>query len=233
MPDEKAVWWLWRDVGRAAAENMGVDEALHENSGALGGVPLLRCYGWSRPSVSIGYVQTFSAAPADGYDVVRRPTGGGVVFHDVDITYTVVVPSGHWIEKLDRVESYHVFHRAVLRALARLGVGAKLADAVMEPVDRATMRCFASPTRYDVLNESGKLAGAAQRRSRGGILHQGSISLKAAAGDRLKLQETLVWAFEQEFNISFSDFTPSPETLERADHLAKSKYSTAEWNKSR
>ncbi len=233
MSTVKALWYLWRDGDRGASENMGVDEALHEHAGALEGVPLVRCYGWSRPSVSIGYVQVRTAAPQSGYDVVRRPTGGGVVFHDADLTYTVVVPAGHWIEKLDRVESYHVFHRAVVRALAALGVEATLSQSEPEPVDRSTMRCFAAPTRYDVLSEAGKLAGAAQRRGKHGILHQGSISLRAANGDRMRLQAMLINAFAMEFDIEFKDFFPSRELLVRAESLATSKYATDEWNTSR
>ena len=56
-------------------------------------------YGWDRKSASIGYIQKFSAVEDQSYTVVRRPTGGGVVFHDVDLTYTVAVPKGHYIEK--------------------------------------------------------------------------------------------------------------------------------------
>ena len=226
-------WRLWLDGDRGAAMNMAVDEVLHEDSLALGGEPLVRFYGWSRPSVSIGYVQAFAAAPAEGYEVVRRPTGGGVVFHDVDLTYTVVVPAGHRIEQLDRVESYHVFHRAVARGLAVFGVTARLAGDQPAPADRSTMRCFTTPTRYDVLGDLGKLAGAAQRRNRNGILHQGSVSLAAAGGDRLRLRDVLIAAFEAEFQVVFNDYAPSPSMLERAKSLAASKYATAAWNKSR
>jgi lipoate-protein ligase A len=225
-----AKWLLWRDGDRDPFLNMSIDELLLSHIAEFG-TPVVRIYGWDRKSVSIGYVQDYEAAPQKGYAIVRRMTGGGVVFHDKDLTYTVVVPAGHPICALDRVESYHVFHRAVKEALAGFGLEAELSTAECGAVDRATMQCFVTPTRYDVLCGGRKYAGAAQRRTRDGILHQGSIDLKASGGDSEILAEKLVRALEKQFEISFIEFNVSREFLRDAEILSEMKYSTEQWNR--
>ncbi len=225
-------WYLWLDESHSPYVNMAIDELLLERAMELD-APLIRIYGWDRPSVSIGYVQKYSAAPQTGYTIVRRPTGGGVVFHDADLTYTAVVPAEHSICKLDRVESYHVFHRAVLRMLSALGLAGSLAPDEAGPVDRATMQCFTTPTRYDVLSQGKKYAGAAQRRGKTGILHQGSISLKAADGDHEQLSRELIQGLKEEFQIDFKNYVPECKLYDTAENLVKTKYSTEAWNISR
>jgi lipoate-protein ligase A len=165
---------------------------------------------------SIGYVQKEEAVPdAEKYTVVKRPTGGGIVYHDRDMTYTVIVPANHWIAGLDRVESYRVFHKAVVRALSVFGLKCKLVDDEQPKADRATMQCFVTPTKYDVLCENIepgrliKVGGSAQRRTRNGILHQGSISLAPVGNDSERLKKELKKAFEEEFNISFRNYNDS------------------------
>jgi len=226
-------WFLWMDAAHGAALNMALDDTLLADAAALGS-PLLRFYTWEKPAVSIGYVQDYAAAPASGYEVVRRSTGGGVVFHDVDLTYSAVIPPGHWIEKLDRMESYHVFHRGIVRAMALLGLEAALAPSAAEAPDRATMRCFASPTRYDVLGSGGsKLAGAAQRRTKFGILHQGSVSLQPSGGDWDKLANALRDGLAAELPAQFEAFAPTDAFMAKAQQLASEKFSSDAWNKLR
>lgn len=225
----KENWYLWKDSEHSPFFNMATDECLLENSEGLG-IPLLRIYGWDRPSVSIGYTQDYNAAPHREYTVVRRPTGGGIVYHDNDLTYTIAVPPSHRILSLDRIESYHVFHRAVLRALAAFGLRGILSDTPSPPVDRASMKCFITPTRYDVLCGNEKYAGSAQRRTRNGILHQGSILLDAADGDRSMLTEKLADAFAEEFAVVFVPFSPDAAFIGKIMALEKEKFSRPEWN---
>ncbi|OGV51432.1 MAG: hypothetical protein A2X49_16910 [Lentisphaerae bacterium GWF2_52_8] len=225
-------WFLWRDEARPAALNMAIDEVLLAEISSIN-TPILRLYSWDTPSVSIGYVQDFAAAPQEGYKIVRRPTGGGVVFHVADLTYTVVLPPRHRICSFERVESYRVFHRIVLKALEAFGVQGSLAPDGLPGADRATMRCFNTPTRYDVLDGSRKLAGAAQRRTRNGLLHQGSIMLDAAAGDGNMLSSQLLYAWKEILGAEFSDFTPNEEFFSRAKELAGEKYANDAWNKDR
>lgn len=222
-------WLLWLDGARTPAMNMAVDELLLAECRSLG-APLLRVYSWDRPAASYGYSQGPEAVRRKGLALVRRPTGGGVVYHDADFTYTVVAPPGHKLLELDRMQSYQALHEAVLAALEALGVGAKLAGDELKPHDRATLQCFVSPSPRDVLAEGGeKLAGAAQRRTRQGLLHQGSVFLTKDMTPSA-LSSALVKAFERLLDAAFSEYNPSAELLDSAEKLANLKYESEAWN---
>lgn len=230
---ETESWFIWRDTAHSPYLNMGIDELLLQESAALPGV-LLRFYDWDRPSVSIGYVQEYRAAPFRTHTVVRRPTGGGIVYHDDDLTYTAIIPAGHPVTRLNRLESYHLFHRAVQQLLAGFGLSAELAGTGQPAFDRATMQCFTTPTRYDVVAAGQKYAGAAQRRTRDGILHQGSIARtgkRLAEVNREELIEKFLTALQNQLAISFKTFTVSKGFLERAESLAAQKYESTGWNR--
>ena len=223
-------WYLYIDTAHDPFYNMAMDEVLLQTAEELG-TPLIRIYDWDRPSVSIGYVQHYDAAPHDKYTVVRRPTGGGIVYHDEDLTYTAIVPADDPICKLNRIDSYHVFHNAILQTLGEFGLEGSLSPDECGSVDRATMQCFTTPTRYDVVAAGKKYAGAAQRRTKAGILHQGSIDLKALGCDKKLLTKKLLRAFEKQFNMHFIDFKPSSDLLKQAADLTRTKYATEDWNK--
>ena len=225
-------WLLWKDILRSPYMNMAADELLLKEALA-GGKVILRFYGWDRDSVSFGYSQSPDALPerARGFAFVRRPTGGGIVFHDDDLTYTLAVPPCHAICKLDRMESYRVVHEAVMDAVHKLGTDAVLAAADMGDHTKATLQCFVSPSMHDILGKNGKLAGAAQRRGHSGILHQGSISNEAAHGrSRDEFIDSVADAFVIHFDIGYEPFAPSREFLEKAEELASRKYASEEWN---
>lgn len=223
-------WWLWLDGAYSPALNMAIDELLLKKAQRFAR-PILRIYQWDRPAVSIGFVQAYAAAPQQGYTIVRRPTGGGVVFHDCDLTYTVVIPAGHRIYTLDRIESYREIHNAVQTAFNALGLNTTLTSAeIPKHVDRAFMQCFATPTRYDVVADGKKFAGSAQRRTREGILHQGSIDLNASGGDRELLTKNLIQAFCSELKTKFADFAVTSAFIDAVKILSTKKYDTEAWN---
>jgi lipoate-protein ligase A len=210
---------------------MAADEALLETAAARGR-PLLRLYGWETAAVTIGYPQPHAAAPA-GWIAIRRPTGGGVVYHDHDVTYTVVVPAGHWLTGTDRLQSYAFINRAVLAGLERLAIAGSLArEDIPGHIDRRTMVCFTTPTRYDILAGDRKLAGSAQRRTRHGILHQGSIHFGGPAPlPREEIRAAVVDGFRRAAGARFEPFTPGPELLALAARLEAERYGTDAWNR--
>lgn len=219
---------LWMDCAHSPYFNMAVDELLLEHIQEYGKV-LLRFYEWDVPAASYGYSQKPSAVTRGGLTLVRRPTGGGVVYHDVDLTYTMVIPAGHPICELNRMDSYKVIHEPVMKACLDLGKGAHLAPDLGIKHDRATLQCFVSPSPNDVLAaDETKLAGAAQRRTRKGILHQGSVSLKAGTHEEIlqAIKQELVCAFGYEYE----PFTPSEELLRQTGELVRTKYATEAWN---
>ena len=112
-------WLLWLDGAHSPSFNMAADQVLLAHATAFG-KPVLRLYQWDRPSVSFGRSQLYPANIPEGYAGIRRPTGGGVVWHDDDLTYTIVLPPGHVLASLDMAGSYRFIHEAILSQLDRL-----------------------------------------------------------------------------------------------------------------
>jgi len=202
---------------RAAALNMAVDEALLEAATS----PVLRFYRWGCPSLSFGYFGSFADVSAQRAqrEIVRRWTGGGVVPHGEDLTYSVVIPAGHPFFARSSLEIYSALHEAIRRALTANGVEATLANSVAPKVSE---HCFANAVRADVLSDGRKIAGAAHRRSRAGLLHQGSIQLP-------RLPAKFIDDFAGTLCDRFERRTLSPELIGRAGAIAQLKYGTVAW----
>jgi lipoate-protein ligase A len=166
-------WW-WLETGRGEPGwNMALDEALLVTAEAHG-VGVVRVYGWGEPAATFGYSQRYGEVQGLTAlrPLIRRPTGGGVVPHDHDWTYSVTVPPGDLWHGMRARDSYRRVHRWVAGAFRRVGVQASLSPARRLAVPGA---CFAGAEADDVLWGGRKVAGAAQRRSRLGLLIQGSI----------------------------------------------------------
>ena len=161
-----------------AALNMALDEVL---LGRAAG-PLLRVYRWTRPAVSFGYFGKVADAEAawPGREMVRRWTGGGIVPHGADVTYTLIVPRGCAFFRCGAAESYRAIHGCLAALLAAQGQTVRVAAEAGAKISEA---CFENPVRYDLLGADGKIAGAAQRRARAGLLHQGSVQSAALPAD--------------------------------------------------
>jgi lipoate-protein ligase A len=165
-----------------AAMNMAIDEVLLHHAT----MPQLRVYHWARPAVSFGYFGQSArvAAQWPERELVRRWTGGGVVLHGEDLTYSLVVPRRCSFFSITTRESYRAIHEriAILLPLARTAesAGSISSDA-----------CFENLAQHDLLIAGQKVAGAAQRRTRHGLLHQGSIQSAEANALRASLAETL------------------------------------------
>ncbi|MEY2496864.1 MAG: lipoyl(octanoyl) transferase [Verrucomicrobiota bacterium] len=202
---------------RPAPLNMAIDEALLETVSA----PAIRFYRWRGPALSFGYFGSYAdvADQSPEREIVRRWTGGGVVLHGGDLTYSVIIPAGHALFRRSSLEIYSAVHEAIRRALQADGVEATLATSAAPKVSE---HCFANAVRADVISGGRKIAGAAQRRTRLGLLHQGSIQ-RADPPHR----------FAQDFTRALSAGSErkalSPELIDRARTLAAVKYGTAEW----
>jgi lipoate-protein ligase A len=177
---------LWIDPeARLGPHNMAVDEWLWRSAQQ----PVLRVYGWHGPWLSLGcfvpHAVASSRALADGVGLVRRLTGGGIVDHRGDWTYSLMVPTP-WLRGLGRPrESYQRIHAALARALAEERVISGLADPPPGDSRAAHGACFENPVAGDLLGPDGaKQAGAAQRRSKRGLLHQGSVRVPSGASAR-------------------------------------------------
>jgi lipoate-protein ligase A len=202
-----------------AAVNMAIDELLLQDLAA----PILRLYRWARPAVSFGYFTPIAEVEHlwPGRELVRRWTGGGVVPHGEDFTYTLLCPLGLPLTELPPLESYRVIHQAVASALAAEQVGVALAGP---PAPKVSHACFENAAQFDILAGTEKIAGAAQRRTRQGLLHQGSIQIPGldfAFGHALAAE----LAVERRVTLLDSALLPA------ADALAASRYATPAWTR--
>lgn len=202
---------------QSAALNMAIDETLL----AEAAVPILRFYRWRRPSLSFGYFGRYAEAAneAGERELVRRWTGGGIVPHGADVTYSAIIPAAHPLFEKASPEIYSAVHGAIRQALESNGVSATLAGSA---VPKISENCFANAVRSDVMSAGRKIAGAAHRRTRNGLLHQGSIQ-QPDLPDRFKedLARTFCGQFERK--------TISASILDRARRVADAKYATSEW----
>jgi len=183
----------------SAEENMRLDTELLSN---LDGIthPTLHLYDWKNDSATYGYfVDPFTllnkqGVESRGLNLAKRPTGGGIIFHLWDLAFSVAVPATckHFSE--NTLENYSFVNTAVLNAAKEfLGVNEDLSIIPDDflPQDTSCKRfCMAQPTKYDVVLQGRKIAGAAQRKTKQGFLHQGTISLMMPS--RAYLEEVLV-----------------------------------------
>ena len=219
-----------------AALNMALDEVL---LAGLEGTAVLRCYRWSHPSVSFGCFGQVATVRAEypHAEPVRRWTGGGTVVHGRDFTYTLLVPRALPLATLPASEAYRLIHNAVASALAAAGwPGVEAAEAVDVHQSHAAEAlpflkpCFAHPVPYDLLAAGRKIAGGAQRRTRRGLLHQGSIQGAFFEDGTIdnrwdELRRNLAVAFARE-----SIFVPlAAAEITAARELAATKYEAKSW----
>ena len=244
-----------------AAENMAVDFLLLQRY-PRASVPRFRHYDWRRPAFTFGYSQKIAfiqtQLPAgEHFDLCRRATGGGLVDHRADWTFALVIPRGHPLEELRATQSYREVHEALAAALRAQGVPAVTKQAGVERVAPNALSpesapwgqgappasepgpagvCFQRAEVYDVVHEpSGeKIAGAAQKRNKQGLLFQGSIA-KAAAGatvDWEKFQADFVAGLATALGTSATP-VPWPDLNEDEVAALVEQYSTPEWNEFR
>ncbi|KAB2641497.1 MAG: hypothetical protein DVB26_04905 [Verrucomicrobia bacterium] len=179
---------VWLDpVERPGPEAMAVDEWLLETAVA----PVLRVYQWQGEWATLGYFGDLAPArnSLPGVNWVRRWTGGGVVDHRADWTYSLVAPSGEALAVWRGAESYRQIHEALVAALRDQHCGLRLSAG--EAQTGAAM-CFDNPVSHDLVASDGrKLAGAGQRRTRHGLLHQGSVALACCGAESLQRSTSL------------------------------------------
>ena len=242
---------------RDAAFNMGLDEAILDAVSAGASPPTLRFYSWKPKAVSLGYFQGIDdeldtdACAARGVDVVRRVTGGGAVFHDDELTYSLVVPETHPLAAGSILDTYRAICAGLVEGFRILGITAEFA-----PIN-------------DVVAGGKKLSGNAQTRKKGCVLQHGTVLLGVDVDEMfallkvpaekmrgklvadvkarvssvaLALGRSVGWdeavsAFRQGFSlglgVELADGRPSEAELAGARVLADSKFSRREWIRKR
>jgi lipoate-protein ligase A len=244
--------WLLLNSGPGnPAFNMALDEALLEAMARLGR-PVLRLYGWTEPAATFGYFQKYADVERATalQPLIRRPTGGGIVPHDADWTYSLAFPPGHAWHSLKAEASYRRVHEWIRAAFGRLGIETKLASAASPNSEllaapnpamageggrtpNSEMGCFVGHEKFDVLWNGKKIAGAAQRRNKLGLLIQGSVQPPPISIARADWQKAICDVGRLELEIEWSGFEPDEMLRQRAEFLAGQKYSQPAHNQKR
>ena len=229
-----------------AAENMATDFLLLQRYPEDSQTHArFRHYDWRAPAFTFGYSQKIAyvreqlaaLAPDEHLDLCRRPTGGGVVDHRDDWTYTLVVPRGLALYDARATESYRLVHAALVESLRAQGQPVVLKERCEPPAEGAACEagptvCFTRPELYDVLHEitGVKVAGAAQKRTKHGLLFQGSLWKPTVA-------TTVDWdTFETDFTARLAALlnaeaasTPWPDLNEDELSSLNEQYASTEW----
>lgn len=224
-------WRLIRDGRRSAAFNMAADDFLLEQAESAGTVPVLRLYGWDKPSITIGYHQKLERAVdvtrLGHTPVVRRSTGGRALLHDDgELTYAVAGDFiRHPILGATLRHSYNMIADAIVRFYRAAGWPAVIAHRD-RPIglsgSKAVQKgCFAAVSLYEIVLGGQKVAAGSQRRTRCALLQHGAIKIAAPtrhaavldaaqsvelgfpplAGEREQLEERLATAVAEVFQV--------------------------------
>jgi len=245
---------------------MAVDEALLQHFDPLASMPVLRLYGWEPPAFSLGRFQRAEEAlhldrcAAAGIPVVRRITGGGVIYHAAELTYAVVCAPRHISDARGVKESFRALTGFLLRFYGNLGIEASWAVDYPSEGGRfggRTPLCFAGQEEYDIVAGGRKIGGNAQRRLKDVVFQHGSIPLRCALAEAIPffrdpppgllegatslaqlgvtadpagLRECLAAAFGESLGV---DLVPSSLTAEEkatAARLGAERYGEDAWN---
>lgn len=249
-------WYLYDSGAGHPFRNMAMDETLL--ACWSGPSVILRFYAWDPPGLSLGYFQRYGemtgneAVDRAGAVMTRRITGGDAILHYRELTFSLVGTAGRCPFEGPVADSYHRIHEALAVGFRELGIetrprapGNRLpAEIEGDRVELAKGRCFYRITRFDLVSGSRKLVGSAQRRTRGKVLHHGSVPLTAnpltpeaahlsGLADREisygEAAERIRGGFEKLFKVRFTPWQPDPKLLAASSRLADSKYGASRW----
>ncbi len=248
-------WRLIKTIEANGAMQMAIDEAILA-SRIKNRVPnTLRFFTWNPPCLSIGYFQSLQKevdvknAERQGVDIVRRYTGGGAVFHDKELTYSLAVSEDDVPH--DIIASYQKICSAITKGLGGLHINSEFKQI------------------NDIVVNGKKISGNAQTRKEGAVLQHGTIlidadvrrmfsllkvpnekikdkmiqsveervsTLKKELGREVSVDELrgfLIKGFEDAFGVRFEESELTSEEKMLAERLCKEKYSKREWRELR
>jgi lipoate-protein ligase A len=246
---------------RSAFYNMAMDEAISCDTRERRSPPTLRIYTWDRPSLSIGRFQKSSDVNIDyckkkGYPVVRRPTGGRAILHDLELTYSFSSRFDSLTFRGNLLEDYSVISAALAGTLKLLGLDATVSYSRQRGSHIKNPACFGTVSYGEVTVGKRKIVGSAQKRYSDGFLQQGSVLIGFSRDDLSgimdceggeetlhigsirdyipeagypELKKAFREAFETALKITLISDTPTKHELQLAKRLESEKYSTTEW----
>lgn len=227
-------WRLLYTPPARGAWNMAVDEAILEHVQRGESQPTLRLYAWQPACLSLGRAQSFADVDmarlkANGWEIVRRVTGGRAILHTDELTYSITGSAEEPVLAGGVLESYNRLAQALLYAVRELGLpvemkehGSRYAlreeplrqaqyggsglpfDTLRTSLDHQSAKsinpvCFEVPSTYEITVAGKKLIGSAQARKKAGVLQHGSLPLK---GDLTRICDALIFENESAREIA-------------------------------
>lgn len=247
-------WRLLQTGYDSASSNMAIDNAILIANSKGRVPPTVRFYGWVPPAISIGYFQSLTdevdidVCKRLGVGYVRRITGGGAVYHEKEVTYSIVVPESHPEIPKNIIQSYGRICGAVIRGLGFMGIESDYA-----PIN-------------DIVAGGRKISGNAQTRKAGTVLQHGTVlmdvdvdkmfsllkvpnekikdkliadvkqrvtSIRHMVGKDVSFEEVtsaMMRGFEEEFHVELVEGSLCEEELSLAKEFEKECFSTDKWN---
>ena len=184
--------------------------------------PTLRIYRWTGPCVTFGYFQSLEAVRQVYPDtpLVRRWTGGGMVEHGKDLTFSLMIPKGDSAASMPPASFYSELHRHIAGWLASV-VSSEVRLAGEGDIKSGPL-CFTAPAGNDILMSGQKILGGAQRRSAGSLLYQGSLQgIGGVPLDSMAMARSLSRSVDQR--------TLEKRFMDESNLLAEKKYRSSEW----
>lgn len=254
--ESKSNWRLLFTPNVDPYMNMAIDEALtRECIDYEGNSAVIRFYTWKETSCSIGYFQkienVFKAPDRKRIPVVRRPTGGGIVYHGNDITFSIVTKRMQSNGQENITSFYKLIGESLLRGLGKLGFActsyhpegeSHLSDNERNLLNKRLLQqsfCSVTPAKYDIMIAGSKVAGYAARKSQGTILCQGYLDIHKRwkgqhNGSREKainlLFNNLTNSFKNVFGITLTSSQLTEDEMKSANEIRDKKYASDEWN---
>ncbi len=195
------IWRLLYTPPSSGVWNMAVDEAILEHIHRGESLPTLRLYAWEPACLSLGHAQSFKdvdmeRVKANGWEVVRRVTGGRAILHTDELTYSVTGGAEESVLAGGVLESYNRLAQALLFAIREMGLPVEIKEHVLDGQPAALNLnpvCFEVPSTYEITVDGKKLIGSAQARKKEGVLQHGSLPL---TGDLTRICQVLVFKDE-------------------------------------
>ncbi len=216
-------------------EQMAADEIMCDS---LPEKFILRFYNWKEPGITFGYSQrynfvmdTLSKETKQNTPLIRRPTGGGVVHHEKDLTFSFIF---HYPEEFFKpLEIYNRIHNAINIQYALSG---RKFDVFKEEktnydINNPVMDCFKKPVDMDILHNGKKALGGALRKFGDYTLYQASLQIDKARENEVFHKNIIANALSKEFNIDWLSEKLNTERLSKLKELVQSKFMSDEWNK--
>ena len=151
--------------------------------GAEGGYSLACIYEWARPAVSVprsfqGGNVYMAVLDRAGIEFIKRPTGGGILVHGFDLSFSVAVPrTGIW-DGLGIEEAGKKLAEPVVKALIGCGFKASFRGDAGDKGGKVAVLCANQKSPLDIMISGNKVGAFAQRRTAKALFQHGSILVK-------------------------------------------------------